>query len=375
MISSVEITNFRALPHLKVAELGRINLISGRNGVGKTSLLEALWFYHGRHNPGLLFNRNLVRVERLGPTENPIEHFATDLDSEVKVAAKESGKSKSDRTSNWVTVNSVPASSVTLRSSQRFSGDFPEQPYLSQSRGQSIDAEIDQVNRPSVEIMMKYQDGDLPIVEMPGRIVQTGEFIERRFDNQPSVAGLPIGLILTPTQPRNERQNTDRFSKAVREGYEEQLLKALQVVEPRLRHLSLLTDANVARIWCDLGGDRLVLIDNAGEGLSRALGYFIGMVATRSGLLLIDEIENGIHHTALPGLWSHISQLASDLDVQVVATTHSRECIVAAYETLGHSEQSFVLHRLYRTKQHEARIQHYSGDTLEAALELDLEIR
>jgi hypothetical protein len=45
------------------------------------------------------------------------------------------------------------------------------------------------------------------------------------------------------------------------------------------------------------------------------------------GLLLIDEVENGIHYTVLPRLWRFLFQAAKIRNVQVFATTHSWDCI------------------------------------------------
>ena len=45
MIPSFEIKNFRLFKHLKIEKLGRVNLITGKNNVGKTALLEALHIY------------------------------------------------------------------------------------------------------------------------------------------------------------------------------------------------------------------------------------------------------------------------------------------------------------------------------------------
>ena len=42
MLKSLRISNYRAFGALGVDELSRINLISGRNNSGKTTLLEAL---------------------------------------------------------------------------------------------------------------------------------------------------------------------------------------------------------------------------------------------------------------------------------------------------------------------------------------------
>lgn len=43
MIDQLHIKNFLAFPELDVPELKLINLVAGKNGVGKTALLEAMW--------------------------------------------------------------------------------------------------------------------------------------------------------------------------------------------------------------------------------------------------------------------------------------------------------------------------------------------
>src|SRR5437764_1333548 len=45
VLESLEIRRFRAFRELTVPHLGRVNLIVGKNNVGKTTLLEALRLY------------------------------------------------------------------------------------------------------------------------------------------------------------------------------------------------------------------------------------------------------------------------------------------------------------------------------------------
>ena len=49
MYRSFSIKNFRCFDELTVEGMGRINLIAGKNNVGKTALLEALWVHSGGH--------------------------------------------------------------------------------------------------------------------------------------------------------------------------------------------------------------------------------------------------------------------------------------------------------------------------------------
>ena len=56
------------------------------------------------------------------------------------------------------------------------------------------------------------------------------------------------------------------------------------------------------------------------------LGLVLSMSEASGGLLLIDEIENGLHHSVQEEVFSMLLELAKSFDVQIFATTHSEEC-------------------------------------------------
>jgi len=64
-----------------------------------------------------------------------------------------------------------------------------------------------------------------------------------------------------------------------------------------------------------------------GDGVSSFIFFIIMILANRNSIVLIDEIENGIHYTNLDKLWEIILTISKEQSVQVFATTHSKECI------------------------------------------------
>jgi len=66
-----------------------------------------------------------------------------------------------------------------------------------------------------------------------------------------------------------------------------------------------------------------------GDGMSRLLGIALSLMNARAGFLLIDEVENGIHYSVQADIWRLILRNAGRLGVQVFATTHSWDCILA----------------------------------------------
>ena len=66
-------------------------------------------------------------------------------------------------------------------------------------------------------------------------------------------------------------------------------------------------------------------------------------------MILIDEVENGLHHSALKGVWENLNRLSQRFNVQVFATTHSYESMVAARDAFNASEQDDLhIHRIQR---------------------------
>ena len=66
---------------------------------------------------------------------------------------------------------------------------------------------------------------------------------------------------------------------------------------------------------------------------------------------MIDEIENGLHHSVLPIIWKGLFLAAKEVDVQIFATTHSWECVLAADQAAREGENyDLALIRLDRVK-------------------------
>ena len=61
MLKVLRIRNFRALEEFEVGDLAPINILTGGNNSGKTTLLEALFMLSGAGNPHMALNANVVR--------------------------------------------------------------------------------------------------------------------------------------------------------------------------------------------------------------------------------------------------------------------------------------------------------------------------
>ena len=72
---------------------------------------------------------------------------------------------------------------------------------------------------------------------------------------------------------------------------------------------------------------RPVPLKSLGDGAVRLFGVALALANSKDGFLLIDEAENGIHHSIQRDFWTMILKAAHQNNVQVLATTHSWDCV------------------------------------------------
>ena len=121
--------------------------------------------------------------------------------------------------------------------------------------------------------------------------------------------------------------------------------------------------------------DRPVPLKSLGDGALRLFGVALALANSRDGFLLMDEAENGIHHSVQRDFWRMVLRTAQENNVQVLATTHSGDCVrgfaLAAAEI---EDAEGVLVRLDRDD-YGMRAVEYSEEDLKIAAEQGIEVR
>ena len=143
-------------------------------------------------------------------------------------------------------------------------------------------------------------------------------------------------------------------------------------MEPRLRALEENSVAGYPMIWGDIGLPELVPLSMMGEGMTRVTRILLGISDVAGGIILIDEIENGIHYSVLHKVWSAIADAAERAQVQVFATTHSFECMAAAHQALG---DKLMVHRIEQDKEGKNHCVTLEEEGIAAAVRHGFEVR
>jgi hypothetical protein len=133
---------------------------------------------------------------------------------------------------------------------------------------------------------------------------------------------------------------------------EQHVVDALRIIDPKISAVSVVGGEGPRKARTAIvraaGLPRPVPLRSFGDGVNRLFGVALSLVNAKDGLLLIDEFENGLHHTVQTDAWRTIFRLASQLDIQVMATSHSWDAIDAFQKAARESPEEGVLIRLSR---------------------------
>ncbi len=159
---------------------------------------------------------------------------------------------------------------------------------------------------------------------------------------------------------------------------EQDVVDALRIIDPEILAVSMVGGEGPLRsrtaIVRTAGVARPVPLRSSGDGLNRLFGIALSLVNAKNGLLLIDEFENGMHYTVQADVWRAIFRIASRLDIQVVATSHSWDAIEAFQEAASETPEEGVLIRLSRRGE-EVIPTVFREDELEIATRDRIEVR
>ena len=319
MLKTLSIRNYRAINELHIGELGRINLISGQNNSGKTTLLEALLMLSAGH-PEITLHTAIIRgmrSEHLPPAAIPLIYWRqmfSSLDFRIPIeisAEHESSGSLSMRIE--MEHDDIVKTSLTT-SNEVLLGEELQDPTLLATIRRGADGWQRRIQVTDKEIHME-------------RRIQPVLFLSYI---------IPSGI----EDLKSDAECLDRLKK---QKQVQRVVRALQIVDPSLTGLEVISQTGSPMIWADTGLSELVPLPILGEGVVRMSRMAMCMVLARGGVLLVDEIENGIHHSMVSELWQFIADTARELDVQVFATTHSYECVEAAQAV---DSDELMLHRI-----------------------------
>lgn len=358
MYKSFSISNFRCFDELNVSELKRVNLFAGANNVGKTALLEAIFIHCGAYNSRLVLLVDDIRGIRITNEifndKSPWRLIFSKFDTSKEIELK------GESTENIIRTLKLKE----YRSAEEIKKVQPDIQYVKSENGTALySGEIIKVLR------LESEEGQN---KNYFNVIQTSNEIL-----QPMIPSPPFLAALLPARmPVTLKQQAKYFSKLEADGKKPFLVEMLKSIEPLLSDLSLLYLGDEPVIHGKLeGSNHLMPLPIMGEGIGRLSEIIIHIGNAPGGVILIDEIENGIHHSKLKEIWKAINEASRQFNTQIFATTHSYECIEAANKAFGDARSDDF--RSFRLENIEGKTEviSFEHEELDAAIENNMEIR
>ena len=347
LLASFEVVRYRGIDGLSLPRLSHANLVTGVNGVGKTALLEAIWLFTGRYNPMLLWNANVQRSAN--PVLDPVARLSSDT---LELHGVENG------------------------ASHQLKYVFEKVADIAQpaTNGNALEQNLAQL--PVAGRINTYLDGE-PASGHIGGMQPTPWGMVTHGNPLPPVTRPHCVIDGTKFQLDTSGEYLQRYSDMVRENRKGELTNAINLILPKIEGVEILTDMMGVSYLSAVTTDGVQLpLHDLGGGVVRLSRLLLSFFTARDGLLLADEMENGIHHSVLGEVWRFARRWMHEWNVQFVATTHSAECIEAAMTAFADAPEDLSIHNLFMnetTGKVEAAT--FTGETLEGARDLDLEFR
>ena len=345
-IGTLSIKQFRAFRQIKIEGLGRVNLITGRNNTGKSSVLEALRILASDASPSVIYNILRFREEDAGE----MDESARALDAEGLFA--------------WSSLfNGFPEFSAKLEPIVIASNGGKRPMALSlEARWFSEERAADGSRKLVAQQQELFGEGEtLPALLVTAGGVQSvlrldslrrGPYRGRPFRSEfTDESRLPCEFV---SPYGGERTSTlgRLWDKIALSDSEKDVVDALRIIDADISAVSMVGGEGPRQtrtaIVRSKGLPRPVPLRSFGDGMNRLFGIVLSLVNAKDGLLLIDEFENGMHHTVQADAWRAVFRLASCLDIQVVATSHSWDAIEAFQKAASEAPDEGILIRLTR---------------------------
>ena len=364
-LPDLSIKGFRFFDQISVPELGHVNLFAGRNGVGKTTVLEAVKVYASRGDESVLAEliagreEFLAGVNKDGEKENFLDLKALfsgrkpSVGTQIEIGPEEGGGKLKIKLANL---------------------EDEKAPLFREF----ADADFSEREASVLKISFRNKQWLVPGLFENYRRVQRR--ISRVADNNERSAAMKSQW-LGPELLSN-RAIAELWDEITLTEDEDLAIKALNLVlDHKVDRVAMVGEDESRVRWggrravCRIGDNGPVSLKSLGDGAARLFSTALALASCRDGFLLIDESENGIHYTIQQKFWSMILHTAKENNIQVFATTHSFDCVRGFAQAVAEAEDvSGSLVRLER-EDRQTRCIRYSEEELKSAAKYNIEVR
>ena len=292
-IQNIQIQSYKCFSNLEVDNLKRVNLLSGKNNIGKTAFLEAIELFVSSQK---IYDVVINIINLLLRRQNKNRISSNEIEFDLINYKNDSLEIKIDKKS--LTIKLI-------------------EPDLNQKFDIYVDDE-EILSEPILEITLNSETQKFP----------TSRLVNKKLSFHYREENLKQKVNFISSSPVNEKDIAIFYGNLIDLNKEEFLDKSLQLFDDNFLALKQKTTKRDTILKLKVKNqEKPILLSSLGEGINRFIAILCAIWASKDGYLFIDEIENGIHYTNYDKLWNIIFQASKEANCQIFATTHSKECI------------------------------------------------
>ena len=318
MINGISIQNYRIYKDTEINGFKRFNLIGGLNNSGKTILLEAI-LLNLSPSASNVINIRRLRAENVDMRELPEytwDNFFLNQDKNQKIIIKTTSKNKKD----------IILSVECNENAENFKDE---------------EKEVEEENEENLQIVINnFIDSDefLKSVlhfeyEIDSKKILVLDLISHKGGINSKKLKIPVNTTVKyiPAATRKSPiQLAMDYGIAEKKGLEDKVLEALKIIDKKIDAIKI-SVLGGAHIEIKRFNEKFMPVSLFGDAINKILNIVLTLINNSGQILLIDEIENGIHYSIQKDFWKFIFTLSNQelFDVQIFATSHSLEMINA----------------------------------------------
>jgi len=328
----LHIESYKIFDNFRLEKLNKINIFAGLNNTGKTSLLEAIYLLTRQNDVNAFFE--MVRLKNKFEKLSPVWINKT-LDASI------------------IKINGTYNGVETGISISKFEAqDIDKSGYVTSVE---IDSYIDDEKKNYSKVDL-YEYSPLKLYYENIRILCYSMFKSPFFYKESDI-------IIS-------------YSKSYEKKLMPLIINFLKQVDSQIQDIGLTEEYGIKRFLVDSSkySDKKVDITSYGEGLQRIFEISLAFAYAKNGVILIDELETGIHHSLLIEFTKFIQELSAQFNVQVFLTSHSKECIDAFVKNGVRNDEisAYVLQNI----EEKIKYQYSDGERLARLVEnMDIDMR
>lgn len=344
--TQINIQNYRGIRTCILKNLGLVNVLFGKNNCGKSSILEAVFLMSGPSNPTMpIIVNNLRSLTSFAEEDIKTDFYGLNTDNEIHISSD--GECKRDVKISMIESHSKQ---IALDQISQMNAELMAKRY-----GFKVEFTIGEENKDHhTELIIATED-------RKAKAITDNNYKESLYAEY-----IPSGYMMLNIN--------DKLTQVIKNKEENEILEALRIVEPKIKDIQLLDK----KVLVDIGLSNRLPINVLGDGVRKVLAILLSIHSAKNGVLMIDEIDNGLHFSIMKTLWKVILHTCKKQNTQLFVSTHSLDLLKALVSVTeeGTAEQvSVSSYKLLRKEDDELVPLRYDEETLAYTINQEMEVR